>query len=355
MAEKRIRTRKAKGAVAVAMSGGVDSSLAAAILRDRGYDLIGITFTMWPPHAVTRARAVAQDLGIPHHVVDLRKTFDRSVVERFCADYARGLTPNPCVVCNEVIKFGELASRARRLGAARIATGHYVRTRRDRKTGRMLLAAGADPVKDQSYFLCRVSSRELRRALFPLGGMTKGEVRRMAEGYDLRTHAERASQDICFVRDGDYAGYIRRRTGRAVEPGEIVDSAGRVRGRHKGTLHYTIGQRRGLGIAHREPLYVIAIDARHNRIVVGERREAMRKSLVADRLNWIADVDLRRPLRTRAKIRYNAARVPATVTKISRDRVRVDFDAPQMAPTPGQAVVFYRRDVVLGGSWIVQD
>jgi len=244
MAERRTRARKGKERVAVAMSGGVDSSLAAALLLDRGYDLIGLTFTMWPPHAVSRARAVAKDLGMPHHVVDLRKEFDKSVVGRFCGDYLKGLTPNPCVICNEAIKFGALLSRARRLGASRMATGHYVRTRRDRRTGRALLVAGKDTLKDQSYFLCRVSSRQLEKTLFPLGGMTKAEVRREAARYGLRTHAERASQDICFVRDGDYAGYIRRRTGAVIAPGEIVDSAGTVRGRHQGTPRYTIGQRR---------------------------------------------------------------------------------------------------------------
>lgn len=355
-----------KTKIVCAMSGGVDSSLAAAILKRKGYDVIGVTFRMWPKEecgasfgraccnleAVTRARAVAGDLKIPYYVVDFSEAFKKEVIDYFCSEYLRGLTPNPCIVCNEKIKFGKLLDKARSLGASSIATGHYARTGLDRKSGRYLLKEGRDGAKDQSYFLFNLSQQQLGRAIFPLGDFTKEKTRQMAKRFKLRTYDTASSQDICFIRDLDYADYIKEKTGVAIKPGDIVDDSGRVIGRHKGIPFYTIGQRRGLGVAYKEPLYVTAIDIKANRIIVGTRSKIMKRSLIAERLNWVAIESVKGPLRVLARIRYNHAKAKATVTKIDKDRARVDFDEPQAAPTPGQAVVFYSRDVVVGGGWI---
>lgn len=363
---RRRISKTVSGKIAVAMSGGVDSSLAAALLKKAGHDIIGITFKMWPKEecgssvgraccnleAVTRARAVCEDLDIPYYVFDFSKEFKEKVIDYFCGEYLRGLTPNPCIVCNEKIKFEVLLEKARSLGASHIATGHYAKNSLDKKSGRYLLREGSDKAKDQSYFLCRLTQAQLKHALFPLGEMTKVRARSLAKKYKLKTYKTVSSQDICFIRDLDYAAYIKEKTGAEMKPGEIVDKDGNVLGRHKGIIFYTIGQRRGLGIAHKEPLYVTSIDAENNRIVVGAKNDLLKKSLIADRINWIAIDGIDGPLRVMAKIRYNTKKAAATVTKVDAGQVRVEFDSPQEAPTPGQAVVFYDRDVVLGGGWI---
>ncbi len=352
--------------IVAAMSGGVDSSLAAALLKKSGLSVIGITFRMWPREecgsslgraccnleAVTRARAVAEDLGMPYYVVDFSKDFKRHVIDYFCAEYLKGSTPNPCVVCNEKIKFGKLLEKARSLGASQVATGHYARISRDRRSGRYLLKEGKDKSKDQSYFLFSLSQEQLKCASFPLGSLTKDRVRQLAKSMKIRTFDAVASQDICFVQDLDYAEYIKNKTGVEIRPGEIVDRSGKVLGIHKGIPFYTIGQRRGLGIAHSEPLYVTGIDIGKNRLIAGERDEVMKKSLVARDMNWIAVEDIDKPISVMARIRYNHKKAPAVVTRLDKDSVRVDFDEPQAAPTPGQAVVFYKSDVVVGGGWI---
>jgi len=352
--------------VVAAMSGGVDSSLAAALLKKGGRETIGVTFRMWPKEecgssssraccsleAVTRARSVAGGLGIPYYVVDLSGEFKKEVSDYFCAQYLKGLTPNPCVVCNAKIKFGKLLEKARSLGASAVATGHYARTGFDKRTGRYLLKEGRDKAKDQSYFLFGLSQSQLASAIFPLGGLTKAGARAMAKKMKIRTFDTVSSQDICFVPEGDYAGYIAGKTGIEMKPGDIVDRNGRVLGRHKGIPFYTIGQRRGLGIAYKEPLYVTGIDAGANRIVVGPKKEVLKKSLVAERMNWISVPDIKGPMKVMARIRYNSKKAKALVTKTGKDSVRVDFDKPQASPAPGQAVVFYKRDVVVGGGWI---
>ena len=354
------------GKVVAAMSGGVDSSLAAALLKKEGYQVIGSTFRMWPKEecgssfgraccnleAVTRARAVAADLGIPYYVVDFSEEFKRSVIDYFCEEYLRGRTPNPCVVCNEKIKFGKLLEKARSLGASSVATGHYANSSYDKKSGRYLLKEGKDKTKDQSYFLFGLSQDQLKRAVFPLGNLTKTKVRALAKMMKLKTFDTVSSQDICFVQDMDYADYIKNKTGIEIRPGDIVDRLGKVLGRHKGIPFYTIGQRRGLGIAHKEPLYVTGIDIGSNRVIVGEKEDVMKKGLVAERMNWIAVEDIGKPIRVMAKIRYNSKKAKATMTRIGKDSVKVDFDEPQAAPTPGQAVVFYDKDIVIGGGWI---
>lgn len=354
--------------IAVAMSGGVDSSLAAALLKKKRYGLVGLTFRSWPKEecgssvgraccnleAVTRARAVAEDLGIPYYVIDVSKEFKEEVIDYFCAEYLKGNTPNPCVVCNERIKFRLLAEKARALGATAIATGHYARITRDRASGRYLLREGKDAAHDQSYFLFSLSQEQLGHALFPLGEYTKAKVRSAARRMKVLTYDTASSQDICFVQDAHYADYIRKRTGVAIAKGEIVDRQGKVLGEHRGIPFYTIGQRRGLGIAYREPLYVTAIDVARNRIIVGTKRDVLHQSIIAGRVNWVAVAGIRAPITATVKIRYNHRKVKAVVTPLEGGAVRVDFAEPQEAPTPGQAAVFYNRDTVIGGGWITK-
>jgi len=348
------------------MSGGVDSSLAAALLKRSGYGVIGVTFKMWPKEecgssvgrsccnleAITRARAVAGDLKIPYYVLDLSAEFKRDVIDYFCEEYLRGSTPNPCVICNDKIKFTLLREKARALGADLIATGHYVKAPFDRKRKRFVIKEGRDKAKDQSYVLFGLSQDQLAHALFPLGDLTKDKTRVLAKRLRLKAYDAVESQDICFVQDAHYGDYIRKKTGVAFGEGDIVDKDGKVLGRHKGIPFYTIGQRRGMGIAYSEPLYVTGIDIGNNRIIVGTKKDVLKRGLIAHRLNWVAISGIDKPLKVKAKIRYNHKKAPAVVTPIGVDLVRVDFDEPQEAPTPGQAVVFYERDVVLGGGWI---
>src|SRR3989338_4322053 len=352
--------------VAVAMSGGVDSSLAAALLLKEGYEVIGLTFRMWPKdecgqsfgraccnlEAITRARAVAEDLKIPYYVFDFSEEFKKQVIDYFCEEYLKGFTPNPCIVCNEKIKFGLLHDKALALDADLIATGHYVDKVFDKKRNRFLLKEGRDKGKDQSYFLFSLSQEQLRYATFPLADYTKEKTRRTAKKFRLKTYNTVSSQDICFIQDLSYAEYIKKKTGIEIKEGDIADKNGKVLGRHNGIPFYTIGQRRGMGIAYKEPLYVIGIDRKENRIIVGIKRDVLKQSLIAHQLNWIAIEEIDKPLRVKAKIRYNHKRQNATVTRIGSDEVRLDFDIPQEAPTPGQAVVFYDKDTVVGGGWI---
>jgi tRNA-specific 2-thiouridylase len=361
--------KSSKGApsrVAVAMSGGVDSSLAAALVRKDGFDTVGVTFRMWPKEecgtsygraccsleAITRARAAAEKIGIPYYVYDLSGEFRREVIDYFCSAYLAGTTPNPCVVCNERIKFAALWDKARRLGATHIATGHYARTGFDKRRGRFLLRRGADSEKDQSYFLFPLDQAQLSRAIFPLGGMTKARTRALAKKLHIPSYNAVSSQDVCFISGLGYADYIKKKSGVVMEPGDIVDLSGKVLGRHKGVIFYTIGQRRGLGISHSAPLYVVGIDVKANRIIVGAKKDVLKSSLIAERLNWIEVEDIDKPMRVTAKIRYNHKMAKAIVTRADKDSVRVDFDEPQEAPTPGQAVVFYDKDIVIGGGWI---
>jgi tRNA-specific 2-thiouridylase len=336
------------------------------VLKRDGYDVIGVTFRMWPKEecgsaagraccsleSVTRARAVAEDLKIPYYTVDFSAEFKKEVIDYFCSQYLKGLTPNPCVICNEKIKFGRLLEKARSLGASRVATGHYARVSFDGRRSRYILREGKNGAGEQSYFLFSLSQGQLGRSLFPLGGLTKAKTRALAKKMRIKTFDTVSSQDVCFTHGIDYAEYIRKKTGSEMVPGDIVDSSGSVVGRHKGIPYYTIGQRRGLGIAGGRPLYVTAIDIAANRVVVGPKEGVLKGSLVAERVNWIAVEGIGGSVRCAAKIRYNHRKSPATLTDMGRGLVRVDFETPQEAPTPGQAVVFYDRDVVLGGGWI---
>ena len=350
----------------MAMSGGVDSSLAAALLLKEGREVIGVTFRMWPKaecgasfgraccnlEAVTRARAVAGDLGIPYYVFDFSEEFKAKVIDYFCDEYLKGLTPNPCVICNEKIKFGLLHEKALALDASFIATGHYADKGFNKKTGRFFLKVGRDLEKDQSYFLFSLSQEQLKYSVFPLSDYTKAKARAEAKRFKIKTHNTPSSQDICFIQDLEYTEYIKKKTGVTIEEGEIVNREGKVLGIHKGIPYYTIGQRRGLGVAYSEPLYVTGIDRSKNRVIVGVKRDILRNSLIAHRLNWMVVDGIDKELRVKAKIRYNHKAQNATVTRMDEDLVRVDFDLPQEAPTPGQAVVFYNKGAVVGGGWI---
>ena len=360
------------------MSGGVDSSVAALLLKDAGYDPIGLSMRLWDrrrnrektENAAVRAarcrsaddlhdaRASAARIGIPCYVADFQKEFEDYVVRPFVEEYLRGRTPSPCVHCNSHLKFDQLMRLAKDAGADRIATGHYSRVVRNERNGRFLLLEARDKNKDQSYFLFGLTQEQLSSVLFPLGDLTKKEVREIARRRGLPTAEKAESQEICFVPDGNYAAFVERyrpRDGSApagAPPGKIIDTAGRVLGAHDGIHHYTIGQRRGLGIAHSEPLYVLEIRPRENCVVVGERRLLGRNCCLVEQPNWIAIKDLTEPLRVTAKIRSRHTPAVALIEPLGDGGVMVRFDTPQTGVTPGQACVFYQDEIVVGGGWI---
>jgi tRNA-specific 2-thiouridylase len=362
-----LRNRKR---VVIAMSGGVDSSLTAYLLREAGYEVIGITMRIWDSardfpsrmigdfHGccgvadVEDARRVAQELGIPFYVLNLKEQFEQEVIPYFCKEYLNARTPNPCILCNEKVKFGALVTKARELEATFVSTGHYARVEHDEKRRRYLLKKGKDVKKDQSYVLFSLSQEQLANALFPLGQYRKEDVRKKARELGLRVHDKPESQEICFIPEGDYRPFLRRKLAYPIEPGEIVDTKGRIVGRHKGIPFYTIGQRKGLGLFAGKPLYVVGFDRERNLILVGEKREVYACGLIADGVNWIAIDELRQPMRVEAKIRYSHREADAIVSPLSDGRVKVAFTQAQEAITPGQAVVFYDGDMVMGGAWI---
>jgi tRNA-uridine 2-sulfurtransferase len=351
--------------VACAMSGGVDSSVAAALLLRRGYQVVGITMRVWPDVAVAAeraccsiaavddARAVAARLGIPHVVVDLREEFRRTVIADFISEYRAGRTPNPCIVCNRVVKFEVLLEKARAYGAELLATGHYARIARHDATGRWCVRRGVDAGKDQSYALYGLTQAQLARTLLPLGELTKSETRALAHELGLRTAAKPDSQEICFIPDDDYAAFLRTEAPELAQPGPMVDCAGVVRGTHQGVAFYTIGQRHGLGLGGgRAPWYVIALNAATNTVVVGPA-EALRETVVrADDVIYgaLGPDDLRTPQPVTAMVRYRMPAQPATAVR-DGDRLFLTFATPQRAVTPGQALVCYTgEDVAVGGT-----
>jgi tRNA-uridine 2-sulfurtransferase len=367
--------------IAVAMSGGVDSSAAAAILKEHGHELVGFTMQLWDQRRginvdengdplpsrccslddVYDARRVAEELDFPFYVLNLERDFERDVVQPFVASYLNGETPIPCVSCNSRLKFASLDRLAVSLGCEKVATGHYARVRFDDATGRYKLLRGKNEQKDQSYFLWELTQAQLSRALFPLGEMSKPEAREAARQHGLAGVSEKKeSQEICFVPDGDYAGFIDRylEYENAVERlpggGEIVDTSGRVIGRHEGVHRYTIGQRRGMGIANERALYVISIDAGKNRVMAGSAEELLSSEFTVARVNWIAFDDPKETVRAEVRVRYRHTAAPASITPLDNGRARIVFDEPQRAITPGQASVFYRGDEVIGGGWIVK-
>jgi tRNA-specific 2-thiouridylase len=366
--------------IAVAMSGGVDSSAAAAILKDQGHELVGFTMQLWDQRRginvdengdplpsrccslddVYDARRVAEELGFPFYVLNLERDFERDVVQPFVNSYLSGETPIPCVSCNSRLKFASLDRLAVSLGCEKVATGHYARVEFDSTTNRYKLLRGHNQQKDQSYFLWELTQEQLSRALFPLGEMSKPEARDAARTHGLAVAEKKESQEICFVPDGDYAGFIDRyleaedATDRLPGTGDIVDNRGQVIGQHGGIQRYTIGQRRGIGISDERPLYVISLDAEKNRVVVGAQEELLSSEFTAAGVNWIVSDEPPELTRADVRVRYRHNAEPATITAKPNGRVQVVFDEPQRAITPGQATVFYRGDEVVGGGWIVK-
>src|SRR3954453_18160646 len=348
--------------IAVAMSGGVDSSAAAAILKEQGHELVGFTMQLWNQRRgisvdehgeslpsrccslddVYDARRVAEELGFPFYVLNLEREFEHDVVQPFVASYLKGETPIPCVSCNSRLKFASLDRLALSLGCEKVATGHYARVEYDATTNRYRLLRGRNAQKDQSYFLWELTQAQLSRAMFPLGEMSKPEARDAARQHNLVGVAEKKeSQEICFVPDGDYAGFIDRylkaenASERLPGRGDIIDTSGRVVGEHEGIHRYTIGQRRGMGIANERALYVVSIDAAKNRVTAGSSEELLSTEFTVAGLNWIAFDDPKEPVRAEVRVRYRHTAAPATVTPLNNDRARIVFDEPQRAITPG--------------------
>jgi tRNA-specific 2-thiouridylase len=363
--------------IAVAMSGGVDSSTVAALLHGQGSRVVGLTMQLWnqrrlpdiagdAPHAhrccslddVYDARRVAEHVGFPFYVVNFERQFEDAVVRPFVEDYLAGRTPIPCARCNSFVKFDDLLCLARQLGAERLATGHYARIRRDASTGRYKLLRALDPAKDQSYFLFGLTQDQLACTIFPLGEMTKTEVREAARAARLPVAEKPESQEICFVPTGNYSRFIESYLAEQGRPlaggsGEIADSDGQIIGRHRGLHHYTIGQRRGLGLSGGPALYVLEIDPDRNRLVVGENAALGRCECEVRDVNWIAWERFEQPVEAEVKIRYRHPSARAWIEPRSSGRARLRFETPQRAITPGQAAVFYQGDEVLGGGWIV--
>ena len=354
--------------IVVGMSGGVDSSVAAALLVEQGFDVVGITMRVAPAptgaepasrfgsccgtEATEDARRVARSLGIRHYLLNMEDEFEQKVIGRFVAAYGAGRTPVPCVACNSELKFGSLLGRARAWDALAVATGHYARLGRDPVTGRHLLLRAMDARKDQTDFLWPLSQAQLAAARFPVGALTKDEVRAHARRLGLVTADKPESQEICFVPDDDYRGFLRRRAPEMFRPGAIVDRRGSVVGTHAGIAAYTVGQRRGLGLATGRPLYVVDLDAERNTVRVGEAGDLDSDRIVAEAVNFIACEPPRTPLRVEAKIRHSHRPAAATVCALEGNRAQVVFDTPQRAASPGQSVVFYDGDVVVGGGVI---
>ncbi len=344
----------------IAMSGGVDSSVAAYLMLQQEYDCCGATMRLCDgllpcPGAdpVHDARAVAEKLGIPFYAVDAQAPFREAVAEPFIAGYESGLTPNPCIECNKTIKFGYLLEQAQDMGCRWIVTGHYARIRQDESTGRFLLYKAADSAKDQTYFLAGLTQQQLQHIALPLGELTKEQVRAIAEEQGFLNARKRDSQDICFIPDGDYKAFMERYTGKIYPAGDFLDLTGKVVGRHSGAVGYTLGQRKGLGLAMGEPVYVCAKDMAKNTVTVGPNQALYSTVLIAKDWNWLPFEDLTAPMRVTAKARYRHLEQPATVYPMENGMARVEFDAPQRAITPGQAVVLYDGDMVVGAGTIV--
>jgi tRNA-uridine 2-sulfurtransferase len=344
--------------VVVGLSGGVDSSVAAATLHRQGYSVVGLTLWLMRgkgqccSEGMVDAARLCDELEIPYHVVDSREVFEKQIVDYLVSGYGAGITPLPCSQCNKAVKFAPMLRYAREeLGIDRIATGHYARITTDAATGRYQLRRAVDPTKDQSYFLYDLDQEVLAHTLFPLGDQTKTETRRMATEFGLHTAEKPESQDLCLIEaHGSMRTFLDKYL--APQAGDIVDQSGRVLGQHDGIHHYTIGQRRGIGIAAERPLYVIGLDAGKNQVIVGDREAIQKPECIVQRVNWVSIAAPSAPIRAEVQIRYRSTAVPCTVIPLADDRVKVVFDQPQISVTPGQAAVWYQDDLLLGGGVI---
>lgn len=350
----------------IAMSGGVDSSVAALLMKEKGYECMGVTMKLFNngdiciprEHSccsledVEDARYVSNTLGMPHYVFNFTDRFKEDVIDKFVYCYENGITPNPCIDCNRYLKFEKLFQRAKELECEYIVTGHYAKVEYNEKTGRYILKKADDLTKDQSYVLYQMTQEQLKHTMFPLGGLNKTEVRKIAEAHDFINAKKHDSQDICFVQNGSYADFIEEYTGKKYPPGNFVDINGNVLGRHKGIIRYTVGQRKGLGISHERPLFVLAVNPKENTVILTENEGLFTKTLTAKNINLITTEEIKEPVRLAAKIRYSHKEQPATVVQTDSDTITVEFDEPQRAITKGQAVVLYDGDTVVGGGII---
>lgn len=356
----------------IAMSGGVDSSVAALLMKNAGYNCIGVTMKLFQNELadaslspavkeshtccslddIEDARSVSHALGMPYYVFNFSERFEEDVIKRFVCAYENGATPNPCIDCNRYLKFSALFHRAKELKCDCIATGHYARIEKDAVTGRYLLKKALDPAKDQSYVLYSLTQEQLSRVQFPLGGMAKAEARRLAEQNGFINAKKHDSQDICFVKDGSYADFIEQYTHKTYPPGDFIDPAGKVLGRHRGIIRYTIGQRKGLYISSDAPLYVCKVDPTQNTVTLGRDKDLMATALTAKDLNLISVAAIDQPMRVKAKVRYRQSEQWATAVQLDKDTLRIIFDTPQRAVTKGQSVVLYDGDTVVGGGTI---
>ena len=343
--------------VVIGMSGGVDSSVAASLLKEQGYDVIGVTMEMWNGEEVTSkavndAKKVASDIGIPFQVVDFKEEFKCNVIDYFKEEYLHGRTPNPCIQCNRYLKWGALLKEADKLGADFIATGHYSSVVK-LDNGRYALKRAENLEKDQTYALYRLTQDQLARTLMPVGKYSKGEVRNKAESIGICVADKPDSQDICFIPDGDYAKFIKDNTDKEIKEGNFVTTDGKIVGKHKGIIHYTVGQRKGLGVSLGYPAFVIEIRPETNEIVIGSKEESMIKSFKINNLNFMAVEDIKEPVHLFTKIRYNHKGTYCTVERTGEDELTCTFDNPEKAVTPGQAAVFYKDNIVVGGGTII--
>lgn len=356
-----------KKKVMIGMSGGVDSSVAAAVLLQEGYEVYGVTMQIWPDmdeeekkveggccslSAVDDARRVANKLGIPYYVMNFKEVFEDKVINYFMDEYQCGRTPNPCIACNRFVKFEALLNKAVSMGMDYVATGHYARVEFDSDSGRYLLKKSVTDKKDQTYALYNLTQEQLKHVLMPIGSYTKEEIRQMAKDLELSVATKPDSQEICFIADDDYVRFLEENRPGTVKPGNFTDAQGNILGQHKGIVHYTIGQRKGLGITFGKPMYVAGIDVLGNNVILGEEDSVFSKELTASDVNFIAFGKLDKPMEVTAKVRYSAKEAEAVVTPLEAGRVKVEFIRPQRAITPGQSVVFYKGDTVVGGGVI---